>query len=90
VKKQCTDILDLIKCQKAENEELRKGFTADADYFASEYDSKIKSEAIKGFAEEFEKRCIASGVYPAVTKNILKKLVKERTEVKDDESVCAC
>lgn len=32
------------------------------------------------FAEEFEKRCIASGIYPAVTKNILKKLVKEKTE----------
>lgn len=37
----------------AEIEELRKGFTADADYFASEYDSKIKSEAIKEFAERF-------------------------------------
>jgi V/A-type H+-transporting ATPase subunit B len=32
------------------------------------------------FAEEFEKRCLASGIYPVVTKNILKNLVKEKTE----------
>lgn len=41
---------------------------------------EIKSEAYKEFAEEYEKRCIASGVYPAVTKNILKNLLKELTE----------
>ena len=38
------------------------------------------SQAIKKFAEEFEKRCIASGIYPVITKNILKNLVKEKTE----------
>ena len=48
------DILDLIKRLHAENEELRKGFTADFDYFASEYDSKIKSEARKEFAERLK------------------------------------
>ena len=42
---------DMLNRQKAENEELRKGFIADVDYFASEYDFKIKSEAIKEFAE---------------------------------------
>ena len=41
---------------------------------------EIKGQAYKEFAEEFEKRCVASGIYPAVTKNILKKLVKELTE----------
>lgn len=40
----------------------------------------IELKAYKEFAEEFEKRCIASGVYPAVIKNILKNLVKELTE----------
>jgi uncharacterized protein YdcH (DUF465 family) len=44
-----------------------------------------KSKEIKKFAEEFEKRCIKSGVYPAVTKNILKNLVKELTEVSNGE-----
>lgn len=43
-----------------------------------------KSKAIIRFTEEFEKRCIASGVYPAVIKNILKNLVKEMTEVKEN------
>jgi hypothetical protein len=46
------DAIDLINRQKAEIEELRKGFAADMDYFASEYDSKIKSEAINEFAEK--------------------------------------
>lgn len=35
---------------------------------------------VKDFAEEFEKCCIKSGIYPVVTKNILKNLVKEMTE----------
>ena len=43
-----------INRQKAEIEELRKGFAADMDYFASEYDSKIKAEAIKEFAERLK------------------------------------
>ena len=43
-----------------------------------------KSKAIIRFTEEFEKRCIASGVYPAVIKNILKNLVKEMTEGNDN------
>ena len=50
------EILDLIKRKDAEIEELRKGFTADADYFASEYDTKIKTEAIKEFAERLTDR----------------------------------
>ena len=49
-----TSVFELINRQKAKIEELKKGFTADADFFASEYDSKIKSEAIKEFAEELE------------------------------------
>ena len=40
----------------------------------------IERKAYKEFAEEFEKRCIASGIYPAITKDLLKNLVKEKTE----------
>ena len=47
--------------------------------------NKAKSEAYKEFAEEFEKRCIASGIYPAVIKNILKNLLKELTEGSNGE-----
>lgn len=48
------NVIDLINRQKEEIERLRKGFTADADYFASEYDNNIKSEAIKEFAERLK------------------------------------
>ena len=77
------EALDLIKRQQAEIEHLRES----TKMIESEKDNLIRTykecmtEAIKEFAEEFEKRCIASGVYPAVTKNILKNLVKELTEV---------
>ena len=71
--------LNLINRQKAEIEELKKGFTADADFFASEYDSKIKSEAIKEFAEEL-KNCFAiSGDYLDII-NIIDNILKEMTE----------
>lgn len=46
---------------------------------------EIKDEAYKEFAEEFEKRCITSGIYPVITKNILKNLVKEMTEESNGE-----
>lgn len=46
---------------------------------------KMYAEAIKEFAEEFEKRCIASGIYPAITKDLLKNLVKEKTEGSNDK-----
>ena len=81
-------IYNLINRQKAEIEELRKGFTADADYFASEYDSKIKSEAIKEFAERLKAKFIHSGkstkygefTWDDVTSYELDNLVKEMTE----------
>ena len=71
--------------QKTEIGELRKGFTADMDYFASEYDTKIKTEAIKEFARiiktnincdlKYSGECTA---YDAV--NHIDNLVKELTE----------
>lgn len=74
-------LLDEIAEKDAEIERL----TETLDIYAKEFDSKYASviaEAIKEFAEEFEKRCLASGIYPVLTKNILKNLVKELTEDK--------
>ena len=71
------DLLDLINRQKAEIEELRKGFTADADYFASEYDSKIKSEAIKQFVERSNKILSADcREFDFIKKSNVKNIVK--------------
>ena len=40
----------------------------------------LKSEAIKEFADEFEKRCIAGGIYPAFVKRQLHDVKKEMVE----------
>lgn len=75
---------ETIKRQKAEIEELRKGFTADADYFASEYDKNIKAEAIKEFAERLKERA-DSGFWQEhsyVDVDDIDNLVKEMTEEK--------
>lgn len=45
------EILDLINQQKADIKELKKGINIELDNFASEYDEKIKAEAVKEFAE---------------------------------------
>ena len=71
------DVLDLINRQKAEIEELRKGFTADMDYFASEYDSKIKSEAIKEFAERLKEELKSCRAYDGGLKHMIDNLVNE-------------
>ena len=41
---------------------------------------KIKAEAIKDFAEEVEKRCVAGGIYPAFVKATIKRVKEEMTE----------
>ena len=79
------DALDLINRQKEQIEELRKGFKADADYFANEYDSYIRAEAIKEFAKRLKYRYrvveISSGGFiPAVILKDIDNLVKEMTE----------
>lgn len=73
--------LDTIHDLRAEIEVLNK--TIDNCVSCLESIEKIKAKAYKEFAEEFEKRCIASGIYPAVIKNILKNFVKELTEGSD-------
>ena len=37
-----------------------------------------QAEAIKEFAEEFERRCIQGGIYPAFIKATLNNLVQEK------------
>ena len=84
--------LDLINRQKAEIERLEKGELRKAMTFNSDTIKRCVDEALKEFAEEFEKRCIESGIYPALIKNILKNLVKElaheTTETCDLKNKC--
>ena len=98
------EALDLINRQKAEIErylhsikllekdveELKKGFTAAADYFASEYDNQIKAEAIKEFAERLKKVGTKveghkgfEGVFVMANNIQIDNLVKEMTERKE-------
>ena len=67
---------------KAEIENLKKSYEIYEETSGLKW---AKAEAIKEFAEEFEKRCIARGIYPAVIKNILKNLLKELTEGSNGE-----
>ena len=48
------DALSLINRQKAEIEMLKTNLSVELENFASEYDNKIKSEAIKEFAERLK------------------------------------
>lgn len=73
-----------INRQKAEIEELKKGFSADMDYFASEYDTKIKSEAIKEFAEMLKEKATTEQIHYSYRDIVeirdIDNLVKELTE----------
>lgn len=87
---ECTDImfhetLDLINRQKEEIERLGKGFTADADYFASEYDNNIKAEAIKEFAKQVKMAFYYEfdELIPSIMADKIDNLVKEMTEVSE-------
>lgn len=84
--------LNLIKRQKAEFEELNGLVNKRFDDFASEYDNKMKSEAIKEFAEKL-KACLHTDDFGTPDErwrpeseyaNIIDDLVKEMTEVKDN------
>lgn len=66
--------LALINRQKAEIESLQKAYLM---YEETSGLKQAKSEAIKDFAEEFERRCIQGGIYPAFVKARLNELVNE-------------
>ena len=90
----CDRAVDLINRMNAEIVELESEIDkqyeqAKADILGNMADGgtschwcieQHEAKAIKEFAEEFEKRCLASGIYPVLIKNILKNLVKEKTE----------
>lgn len=80
-------LLDIINRQKEEIEELKKGFTADADFFASEYDLKIKYEAIKEFAKQVKMAFYYEfdELIPSIMADKIDNLVKEMTEVNENE-----
>ena len=56
------DALSLINRQKAEIEMLKTNLSVELENFASEYDNKIKSEAIKEFAERLQSK-LAENTY---------------------------
>ena len=71
------DALDLINRQQAEIEELKKVVIDD---YASEYDSKIRAEAIKEFAERLKEKYPWKGDYLYSTRRTVENidnLVKE-------------
>lgn len=77
--KVATDALNLINRQKVEIERLNETL----DIYAVEFDSKfesVKSEAIKEFEEEIEKRCVAGGIYPAFVKATINRVKEKMTE----------
>lgn len=55
--------LDIITRQKAEIEKLKSGIVVELDNYASEYDSKIKAEAVKEFAERLEDEAYGNDLY---------------------------
>jgi hypothetical protein len=75
-------LLDELSEKQAKIEELRKGFKADADYFASEYDSYIRAEAIKEFAERLKDTKFKHGNDYVIYAENIDNLVKEMTEGK--------
>lgn len=79
----CKRALDLINRQRAKIEELSRPLAVELDNFASEYDSKIRAEAIKEIAERLKESKHECGcnyrkkpVY-AVTEDKIDNLVKE-------------
>ena len=75
-----SDIFALINRQQAEIEELKKVVIDD---YASEYDSKIRAEAIKEFAERMKQKMLVSpydvNLFAPYTDNLIDNLVKEMT-----------
>lgn len=81
-------ILDLINRLQAENERLKTNLNIELENFATEYDSKIKAEAYKEFAERCKKKASMygfgdkSGVWVNTNEidNLLKELVGDSGE----------
>lgn len=81
--------LDLINRQKAEIEELKKGINIELENYASEYDNKIKVEAVKEFAENLETALsdhFGGGFYKCHCRHVIDNLLKETMGDADDFS----
>ena len=64
---------------QAENERLNKVYQANQQLINALNKSYFlaKAEAVKEFADEFERRCIKGGIYPAFVKRQLENVKKE-------------
>ena len=69
------NIFDLINRLQAENERLKTNLNVELDNFASEYDDKIKSEAVKEFVEKLKEYGV--GKLLVIRFDCLDHLVKE-------------
>ena len=83
-----SDVLDLINRQKAEIERLKTNLNIDLENFATEYDNKIKAEAVKEFAERLkESKKKYEGTLAGFTftmtelDNLVKEMVKRILEI---------
>ncbi len=68
--------LDMLNRQKAEIERLQRAY---AVYEETTGLKRAKFEAINTYHEEVTKRCIESGIYPVIVKNIMEDVRKEMT-----------
>ena len=71
--------------QQAEIKELQKGLDIWIDIAHRETlcVEQAKAEAIKDFAEEVERRCVAGGIYPAFVRATIKRVKEEMTDGDD-------
>ena len=74
------DALSLINRQKAEIERLKENLNIELENYATEYDNKIKSEAIKEFADRLEKKIFPMSMFDNGNYGINAKAVKVAIE----------
>ena len=82
------DAFDLINRQQAEIERLKQSLNIELENFATEYDNKIKSEAVKEFVERLKDRSDSRFDYSElvfeISEDDIDNLVKEMVGENDD------
>lgn len=68
------DALNLINRQKAEIKRLKESYAAYEETTGLKW---ARAKAITEYHEEVKKRCIESGIYPVIVKNIMEDVRKE-------------
>ena len=77
-----TNALDLITRQQAEIERLKINLNVEFDNFVSEYDDKIKAEAVKDFAERLKEETLTTDKFGEILlvqdiDNLVKEIIGE-------------